>query len=190
MADQEEQKENEGEELEQPFENEQLTPENQPELKDEKAQPAQDGAIPQNAEGIVSGQFDVLDPIGKANITFEQGNYQQIAGIPKIVADKTAQLIQTFIPLVSVALIELLGSNSMYVQNLCNIQPSFDTKGNLSLNGILQYTVEHWIGTDIPYDAIQHDANYILEKIKPCKANITKCEIDTKSGLLIIQFTL
>jgi len=173
-----------------PYETQPLDKENQPELKDEQNQVLTDGAMPQNSEGIAAGQFDALDPVGNANIKFDQGNYQTVMGLPKITADKTAQLVQTFVPLIEVALIELLGSNSMYRRTLGQCQPAFDNQGKISIEFTFQYTIDQWIGMDIPLEAIQHDANYILEKVKPCKANITKCEISVADGLFTIQGTI
>ena len=197
MADQNEEKENEEQEEQEnpqtqqpPHQGAPLTPENEPPLTDEMAMPVQDGGIPQNASGVSSGQYDALDPVGNANIKFDQGNYQQIAGLPKVTADKIAQLMQTFVPLVEVALIELLGSNVMYKRTLGQCMPAFDNQGKLSIEFTFQYVIEQWIGTDIQYDAIQHDANYVLEKVKPVKANISKCEIDCTNGQLTLMGTI
>jgi len=173
-----------------PHQAQELSPDNQPALTDEKFQPVMDGATPQNAEGITSGQYDALNPIGNEQIKFEQGNYQTVMGLPKVVSDKTAQLTQTLVPLVEVALIELLGSNTMYKRALGQCQPAFDNEGKISIEFTFQYSVEQFIGTDIPMDAMQHDANYILEKIKPVKANITKCEISATDGLVTIMGTI
>jgi len=181
---------NEKDERQQPFVPQQLGPQDQPAMTDEKMQPVQDGAIPQNSQGITQGQFDALDPIGNAEIKFEQGNYQTILGLPKVVSDKTAQLMQTFVPLIEVSLIELLGSNSMYKRSMGQCQPSFDNQGKISIEFTFQYQVEQWIGQDISLEAIQHDANYILNKLKPVKANISKCEINVTDGSLTIMGTI
>ena len=183
MADDKQQKQ-------EPYKEHPLTPETQPTLKDEKMMPVKDGDVPQDSSGITSDQFDALDPVGNAEIKFNQGNYQTIQGLPQVTADKTAQLVQTFVPLVEVALIELLGSNSMYTRTLGQCQPGFDEKGQINIEFTFQYTIEQFIGQDIPLEAIKHDATYILEKIKPCKANVTKCEISTTNGVLTIQGTL
>ena len=173
-----------------PHSPEPLGDKNQPVLTDEKFMPVQDGGVPQNAAGIASGQFDALDPVGQAEIKYEQGNFEQVKGLPKVAADKTAQLTQTLVPLIEVAMIELLGSNTMYRRTMGNCQPAFDDKGQISIEFNFQYVVESWIGQDIELEAIQHDANYILEKIKPVKANISKCEISVSDGLLTIMGTI
>jgi len=167
-----------------------LDQDNQPVLTDEKFMPVQDGAVPQDSQGITQGQYDALDPIGNAQIKFAQGNYQTVMGLPKVINDKTAQLTQTLVPLIEVAMIELLGSNSMYKRAVGQCQPAFDNQGKISIEFTFQYSVESWIGMDIDVTAIQHDANYVLEKIKPCKANITKCEIAVDEGTLTIMGTI
>jgi hypothetical protein len=167
-----------------------MTPDNTPPIKDEAAIPVQDGAIPQDSQGIADGSYDPLDPIGNAEIKFAQGNFKTIAGLPQLVNDKTAQLMQTFVPLMEVGMIELLGNSQMYQRQLAQIQPSFDNQGKLSLEFTFQYVVQNWIGTDIDQESIKHDANYILEKIVPTKANVTKCEINCADGLLTIMGTL
>ena len=172
------------------FNPKELDPKNQPPLTDEKFVPQQDGAIPQNAAGITRGQYDALDPVGQASVGFEQGNFDQILGLPQVVSSKISQIVQTFLPLVEVALVELLGNNTLYKKSAGQFNPSFDQKGQISIGFNLVYQVELWIGQDIEMEAIKHDATYVLNKIKPCKANITRCEIDTTEGTLIIQGTL
>jgi len=168
-----------------------LGAENQPTLSDEKLQPVQDGGIPQNAIGIADGQYDALDPVGNAEITFEQGNYKQIVGLPQLVTGKVAELVQTLVPLIEISLIELMGSTSMYKRAVGQCIPSFDQQGKISINFTFQYVVEKFIGQDIELEAIQHDANYILDRIKPCQAaNITKCEINVSEGTVTIMGTI
>lgn len=161
-----------------------------PPLKNQANIPIADGAIPADDAGIAGGAYDPLDPIGNAEIKFEQGNYQTVVGLPKVTADKTAQLTQTFVPLVEVALVELLGSTQMYKRQLAQITPSFDQQGKIALEFVFQYVVQSWIGSDIDLEAIQHDANYVLEKAAPVKAKISKCEIDTGAGTLVIMGSL
>jgi hypothetical protein len=166
------------------------TPETIPPLKDQANVPIQDGAIPQDAAGIAAGSYDPLNPIGNAEIKFEQGNYNTIAGLPKVTADKVAELTQTFIPLIEVSLVELLGTSNNYQRTLAQCVPGFDNQGKINIEFTFQYTITSWIGSDIETTAIQHDANYILDKIKPVGANITKCEISVSNGLLTIMGSL
>lgn len=176
--------------IQQPYNTQQLNSQNQPPLTNEVAIPVRDGEIPVDQKGIATGKYDSLDPIGNAQISFKEGNYNTVAGLPKLVSDKVAQLVQTLIPLISVALIELMGNNSLFQYTRADIFPSFDNSGKILFEGTLIYTIEKWIGQDIELENIQHDSNYVLEKIKPAKANITKCEIDTGQGTLTIQFTM
>jgi hypothetical protein len=166
------------------------TPETIPPIKDQANIPVQDGAIPQDAAGIESGSYDALNPVGNAEIKFEQGNFATIMGLPKVTADKTAQFVQTFVPLVEVALIELLGNSDRYEHKLAQCAPAFDNTGKISIEFTLQYSVSSWIGNDISTVDIQHDANYVLQKIQPVNANITKCEIDVSNGTLTIMGTI
>jgi hypothetical protein len=163
------------------------TPETIPPLKDPANIPVQDGAIPQDAEGVAAGTYDALDPVGNANIKFDQGNYNTITGLPKVTGDKVAELMQTFVPLIEVSLIELLGNSNQYQRRLAQCAPSFDNQGKLSIEFTFQYGVTSWIGQDIDKTAIQHDANYVLDKLRPVNATISKCEIDTGDGILTIM---
>lgn len=158
-------------------------------LSNEEFEPVEDGAIPQNSEGVVSGQFDNLNGIGNAQIAFKQGNYNQIMGYPQQISDKLSVFTQTFIPLIEVSLIELLGSNQLYQRESAQCMPSFQNNQML-LSGTLIYSVNNWIGTDIDQTAIAHDSQYVYNRIKPSGVNITKCEISTEAGTLTIMFTL
>lgn len=168
-----------------------LTGNNQPPLTDERAIPQQDGAIPQYAAGISSGQYDALDPIGKTVLSFEKGNFNVLNSLPQLVSSKTSQITQTLIPIIEVALIELLGSNTMYRRSLAQFFPAFDVQGKLNIEFVFNYTVESFIGQDIPVESIQNDANYILQKLQMFKeASITKCEINCNDGLVTIKGSL
>ena len=63
-----------------------LTGNNQPPLTDERAIPQQDGAIPQYAAGISSGQYDALDPVGKTVLSFEKGNFNVLNSLPQLLS--------------------------------------------------------------------------------------------------------
>ena len=170
----------------QPFTPNPMGQNNQPPLTDEKFTPVQDGMIPQDAKGITKGQYDALDPTGNVNIKFESGNYHTIMGLPQLVGDKVASLAQTLVPLIEVSLIELLGDNSMYKRALGQCQPAFDNNGKISIEFTFQYLVGSWITTDINLEALQHDSNFVLDRIKPAGSQISKCEVDCKSGTLTI----
>jgi hypothetical protein len=158
-------------------------------LSDDKFVPVEDGNIPQNSQGITSGQYDALNGTGFENISFEQGNFNQVMGYPQLVSDKVASLTRTLVPLIEVALIELLGNNQNYKRQSGQCAMSFQNN-QLALSFSFIYVVNGWIGTDIAMEDIQHDSNYVLNRIRPVGANITKCEIDTESGTLTIMGTM
>jgi len=156
-------------------------------LTDQNNEPIADGQIPQDNAGVETEKYDPLDPIGKADIKFAQGNYQQFIGIPKLAQDKVQQVTQTLVPLIEVALIELVGSSNMYKRMIGQCYPAFDNQGKMSIQFTFQYSVPAFIGMDIDLEAIKHDSNYILTKIKAVEANITKCEINCAEGTVLIQ---
>jgi hypothetical protein len=158
-------------------------------LSDNKFVPVEDGNIPQNSQGITSGQYDALNGTGSDRVTFEQGNYNQVLGYPQLVTDKVSSLTRTLVPLIEVALIELLGNNQNYKRQSGQCAMSFQNN-QLALSFSFIYVVAGWIGTDIAMEDIQHDSNYVLNRIRPVGANITKCEIDTESGTLTIMGTM
>jgi len=173
-----------------PYNQNPLGPENQPALKDEKMMPVRDGDVPMNAEGITAGEYDALSPYGDGDIKFESGNWSQIMGLPQLVQQKVQQLTNTFVPLIEVAMIELMGDSKSYKRTMGSCAPSFDQQGNMSIGFTFQYTVNSWVGQDISQEAIQHDSVYVLERIKPTGVNISKTEIDTSDGVLTIQGSL
>jgi hypothetical protein len=158
-------------------------------LSNEKFEPVQDGNIPQNSEGITSGQYDALNSTGSEQVTFESGNFNQVLGYPKLVSDKITSVTQTLVPLIEVALIELLGTNQLYKRQIGQCALSFQNN-NLMISFSFVYVVSNFIGTDVDMEALQHDSNYILNRIKPVGANITKCSIDTTDGQVVIQGTI
>jgi len=158
-------------------------------LSDENFKPVQDGGIPQNSEGITQGEYDSLNGTGVEQVSFNQGNFNQVMGYPKLVNDKVVSLTRTIVPLIEIALIELLGSNQLYQRQSGQCNLSFQNN-QLLISFAFTYIVNNFIGTDIEMEAIQHDSNYILNRIRPTHANITKCEIDTENGQVIIMGTI
>jgi hypothetical protein len=158
-------------------------------LSDENFTPCSDGAVPQNSEGVTAGQFDSAAGNGQEQIVFNQGNFNQVMGYPKLVTDKVASLTQTLVPLIEISLIELLGSSQLYRRETGQCAISFQNN-QLSISFTFIYIVNNFIGTDIDQESISHDANYILNKIRPTNANITKCSVDTGNGEVIVQGTI
>jgi hypothetical protein len=55
----------------------------------------------------------------------------------------------------------------------------------------MQGVVPLWIGTDIDPKDVKADATYILNKLRLIKdAQISKCSIDTQSGMFDIRGTI
>jgi hypothetical protein len=158
-------------------------------LSNDKFVPVQDGAVPMNSEGITQNQYDALNPIGQDKVAFQQGNFNQVVGYPKLVQDKVTVLTQTLVPLIEVSLIELLGSNQMYQRQSGECAMSFQNN-QVQISFSFVYVVNGWVGTDIDQMAIQHDSQFVYNRIRPAGAAITKCEINTTDGTLVIQGNL
>lgn len=135
-------------------------------------------------------QADALDPNGFAEIDFVQGNYKDFESIPQILSEKVMLVTKTILPLIDVALIELLGNNKEYERTL--FQSNFTMAGNTPTFTVsTKYTIEKWLGNDIQQDYIQQDANYVLQRINVLQGvQFTQCKIDTNDGSLAISFTL
>jgi hypothetical protein len=157
-------------------------------MTDEEYTPVSDGAIPQNAEGITSGTYDPINPQGVADLSFKQGNLNSLQGYVSAFEQKAQLVLNTLEPLVEKALIELLGTSSMYSRESGNVAISFDSN-TFSITGTLQYQASMWIGIDIPREDIVADSEYVLNTLKIVQnVQITKCEIDTTAGTLTVQF--
>lgn len=156
-------------------------------LTDEAQKPIQDGAVPiqatqQNAEGLQANSLGI-DPI---TISFENGNYNNMVMLPNQIAEKIKSIRQTLIPLIEVALIELLGTSQLYRRYKGDIFPSFDVN-KVGIDFDLEYFSSSYIGTDFEYQDLMQDSKYILDRITPAGANITKCEIDSSNGIITIR---
>lgn len=163
--------------------------------RNDNPQPAQNNTL-QLADGTDSGisvdatkQQEDLDPNGIATIKFEKGNYSQLSQIPSKITEKISVINQTILPLINVALIELLGNNNAYQAeqflstfSLENNNPTFNVETIFKANG--------WIGNDVVQSAIAKDAEYILNRINVVKGvHYTKCEINCGDGTLSVNFT-
>ena len=160
-------------------------------------EPAQSPTVIDNASQEDTGvpvdsshAVDALDPNGTAKIEFEKGNYENFNQMPLEIANKGKVVTNTIMPLIQVALIELLGNNKAYECE--SFQSNFVMAGDKpTFNVETTYKVENWLGNDIPTEAIAKDANYILNRIKVVpNVNWTKCQIDSNEGALHINFTL
>jgi hypothetical protein len=162
-------------------------------LKDEKeVEVLGEGEIPQDTSGIQDGEYGPLKPEGEVDIQFEQGNFSQLRDLPEVIADKTTMVTQTLEPLIEKALIELLGSSSMFKREAGNISFGPDDNGQVTLSGVLTYICTFWIGTEVDPNDIKHDSSYVLGTLQPIadKVKFTECSIDTADGRLKVGFTL
>jgi hypothetical protein len=151
-----------------------------------------EGQIPQDSDGVANGHFGDLEPNGVIDIEFQEGNWNQVSNIAQVAQSKMILLKQTLEPLCEKALIELLGSSSMFTRVSANIQPSFDENGNFTASGTLIYNCSFWIGIDVPPEDIQTDASYVMNTLAPIGENIriSECSIETADGNLTIGFTV
>lgn len=134
-------------------------------------------------------QYDAINPEGDAQINFMSGNYSQLAAIPQKASNKIATIQKTIIPLVEVALIELLGNNKAYKETSFNSVYTVDTNNEPKFECQMVYTVELFIGTDINQEDIAEDAKYILDRVSVVPGvQWTKCEIDCTTGNVNINF--
>ena len=133
-------------------------------------------------------QFDAINPEGQASISFESGNFNQLAQMPQQIMTKIATIQKTIMPLAEVALIELLGNNKAFkgesfnaVFNMLDNTPKFECNAT--------YSVELFIGTDIEQADIQHDAKYILDRLQAVpNVQWNTCSIDCTSGKVNLGF--
>ena len=163
-----------------------LNNDNKP-LTDEAQKPIQDGQIPQqaqqnNPQGLQANSLGI-DPI---TISFESGNYNNMIMLPNQVAEKIKFVQRTLIPLIEVALIELLGTSQLYRRYKGDIFPSFDVN-QMKMDFDFQYFSSSYVGTDFEYEDLMQDSKYILDRITPAGANITKCEIDSSNGIITVR---
>ena len=135
-------------------------------------------------------QFDAINPEGEASISFESGNFNQLTQMPQQIMTKIATIQRTIMPLAEVALIELLGNNKAFkgesfnaVFNMLDNTPKFECTAT--------YSVELFIGTDIEQADIQHDAKYILDRLKAVpNVQWNRCEINCASGEVNLGFII
>jgi hypothetical protein len=137
-----------------------------------------------------SQQFDSINPVGNVSFDFKEGNYKELSKIPAAVTQFIESFSRTFIPLVEVALVELLGNSSAYDRTKCDV--TLTVQGNKPrVTGTLLYTVEMWIGDDVDQQAIAKDAKYVYDKLaKIPNLKITSCRIDCLDGTLTVEFSL
>lgn len=137
-----------------------------------------------------AAQVDALDPDGEADMSFASGNFDQLNNLPNAVAEKSSTITHTVIPLIGAALIELLGNSAAFTCESFN--SSFNVvEGEPTYSVEATFSVELWLGNDIPQDAIAQDSKYVLDRINVVKGvTFNKCEIDCNEGKLTVGFTI
>lgn len=132
--------------------------------------------------------FDPLITSKPAEVKFIAGNFDRIADLASSIAQKSTTISKTVIPLIQVALIELLGSSSAYTNDFFNAE--FDAD-KAQYNVSTQFSVGLWLGTDVPTEAIASDSKYVLDRINVVPDVVyTRCEIDCTKGMLFVDFTI
>lgn len=115
-------------------------------------------------------------------ISFQNGNLNTLIDSANKTAQRIDYITKTFIPVVEVALIELLQSSSRFKRHTCNA-----VMNNDKIHLELSYFVQAFIRSDVEYEDILDDANYILGRIKfNDTIEISKCEISTETGMVTI----
>ena len=108
--------------------------------------------------------------------------------MPQQIMTKIATIQKTIMPLAEVALIELLGNNKAFKgENFNAVFSMLDNTPKFECNAT--YSVELFIGTDIEQADIQHDAKYILDRLKAVpNVQWNKCEISCTDGKVNLGF--
>lgn len=136
-------------------------------------------------------QYDAINAEGDAQISFQNGNFGQMTALPQKASEKIATIQKTVVPLVEVALIELLGNNKAYKEMSFNSSFTVSDNNEPQFEVHMTYGVELFIGTDIAQEDIAQDAKYILDRVSVIpNVNWTKCEIDCTSGEVNIDFII
>lgn len=136
-------------------------------------------------------QYDAINAEGDAQISFQNGNFGQLTALPQKAGEKINTIQKTIVPLVEVALIELLGNNKAYKEMSFNSNFTVSDNNEPQFEVHMTYGVELFIGTDIAQEDIAQDAKYILDRVSVVpNVNWTKCEIDCTSGEVNIDFII
>lgn len=138
-------------------------------------------------------QAEVSDaPAGSPEdiISFDSGNYKQLASSAQAFNKKINEVSRTFLPLVEKAFIELLGNSGAYHGVSFNSTPTIvGTDVKIDLEAV--YKVGLWLGQDIPVDAVKQDQTYIYKTISVMPGiTIRGCSINTEDGSVTISATI
>ena len=121
---------------------------------------------------------------------FGEGNFDEFSESAKEYSQSVTSVIHTFVPLCEKALIELFGSSNRYKRDMFNAQTKMDNE-TTSIDVNLRYNANNWIGTDIPYAAIQSDRQHIINTISVVPGiTIKQVNIDSNTGNLDISVNI
>src|SRR5574344_1769789 len=91
----------------------------------------------------------------KVIFKFKTGNYNNLDDSAKQLNNKTNIIRQTILPLITAAMIELLGSDSSVEYESFNSLASF-IKNGIQIKVDIVLKTQEWIGNDITYQAVLH----------------------------------
>lgn len=121
---------------------------------------------------------------------FEDGNFEEFDDLSKVINVKVQTIRQTILPLLEVALIELLGNDLNIKYD--SFSSVFNMKNNNPIFSVdVKVSTKDWIGTDVSKEAVKKDADYIIDRLKVIpNVNWKHCIIDTKDGSLTLSFVI
>ena len=121
---------------------------------------------------------------------FGEGNFDEFSESAKEYSQSVTSVIHTFVPLCEKALIELFGNSAFYKRELFDAKTNVNN-GTTSIDVNLRYKANTWIGTDIPYAAIQQDKQHIVDTISVVPGiTIKQVNIDSNTGNLDISVNI
>lgn len=121
---------------------------------------------------------------------FSKGNYETFDNFQNEILNKITTVRQTVLPILTAAMIELLGEDSTIKYD--SFDAKYDTQnGNFVIIIDILVSTVLWIGTDISKEAVNHDAQYVLDRLRIVpNINWQNCIIDTNNGTLNLRFSL
>lgn len=121
---------------------------------------------------------------------FSSGNYETFDNFQNDILNKITTVRQTVLPILTAALIELLGDDSTIKYD--SFDAKYDTQNGKFIIVIdIFVSTQLWIGTDISKEAANHDAKYVLDRLKIVQGiNWQNCIINTNNGSLNLRFSI
>lgn len=120
------------------------------------------------------------------NKIFVEGPIKNLETYYNNISNKLKGLTYTIEPVINLSLINLLETNAKFKKQKCSI---FYNNETISFEFV--YFVQSWVVENVPQEAIQKDATYILNNLnKIPNIKINKCSINTETGCLVVSGTL